>query len=132
MVYTVSLKHLSFKMDLSNIDIMLEDQAQTYAILKYAKDVPMSVYSNVMQELALNFDELHYRKLIRLVKDYKAASSVGIQMTDEVVGSIIVEDGMARYEEDGEVIWCKNVEPAILIGRDSNRTISFDDDDDDF
>lgn len=132
MVYTVSLKHLSFKMNLADISLMLENQEQTYAILKYAKDVPMSVYSNVMQELVLNFEELHHKKLINLVGEYRSVSSVGIQMTDEIVGSIIVEDGMARYEEDGEVIWCKNVEPAILIGRDSSRTISFDDDDDDF
>lgn len=133
MVYTISLRNLSFKMNLSDMTTMLTNQEATYAILRYAKDIPDSVYSLAMQELILNFDEIHYPKLLKIVKAYKSVTSVGIQMSDELVGSIIVEDGIARYEEDGEVIWSRNVEPSILVTGESasKRFLSFDDEDDD-
>lgn len=76
MVFTVSVKHLSYKQDLSNIDLMLEDQESTYAILTYAHDVPEDVYENAMFMLEENMISVTYIKLIRLLVDFINASSL--------------------------------------------------------
>jgi hypothetical protein len=69
-VFTLSLKYLSFKQDLSNIESMLDDQEATYAILRYALDVPTDVYRDAMYMLEEEISSLRYHKLISLVYNW--------------------------------------------------------------
>lgn len=70
MVYTLSLRHLSFKQNISDLDVMLEDQKSTYAILKYCKEVPELVYMGAMDELAANIYLISDKRLARLVSEF--------------------------------------------------------------
>ena len=117
-------------MNLSDSDVMINNQQATYAILRYAKDIPVSVTKQAMDLLSMNIESIYHRKLLKIIKSFQSVNKIGITLTDELVGSIIVEDGIARYEEDGEVLWSKNVDPiSIEIG--SNRLIGLDEDEDD-
>ena len=120
MVYTVILKWLSFKQDLSDTAAMLNDEKSTYVILRYADDIPQSVLSEAMEFLVEVEGGLTYRKLIDLVKQYKAASNIQMTMDeehDETIELIV--------DENGQLIVKK-------LTDDSGATIiDFDDDDDD-
>lgn len=70
MVFTTSVKYLSYKQDLSDIDLMLNDQESTYSILKYAQDVPSDVYENAMFLLEERLIDVTYIKLIQLIIDF--------------------------------------------------------------
>jgi hypothetical protein len=70
MVFTVSVKYLSYKQDIHDIDLMLEDQVSTYAILKYAGDIPDIYYMEAMDDLSDVYTDLTYPKLIELVYQY--------------------------------------------------------------
>ena len=72
---------------------MLEDQKSTYAILRYAFDIPDSLYKVAMNLLAANADSITYDKLKKLVKLYAKASQVGIVMDEEFVETIEVPVG---------------------------------------
>ena len=63
MVFTTSLKYLSYKQDIHDVDQMLADQKSTYAILKYAQDIPDLYYMEAMDDLCDRFDEVTYVKL---------------------------------------------------------------------
>lgn len=67
MVFTISLKNLSFKQNLADIDAMLDDQPATYAILKHATDVPEEVYFHAIYMLEEKMSDITYPKLIELV-----------------------------------------------------------------
>jgi hypothetical protein len=70
MVYTVSVKWLSFKQNISDIDDMLANQQATYAILKYCTEVPEMVYFGAMDELAANIASIVDKRLFSLVEQY--------------------------------------------------------------
>ena len=70
MVFTVSVKYLSYKQDIHNMDSMLRDQESTYAILKYAKDIPDIYYIEAMDDLCDRFEDVTDFKLKRLLFDY--------------------------------------------------------------
>jgi hypothetical protein len=88
MVFIVNLKWLSFKQDLSSISRYLEDQKSTYAILRYAYDIPQSVYSEVMDILIENKECIYYNKLLNLVNEYDKAIQANITGEDEYVETI--------------------------------------------
>lgn len=49
---------------------MLEDEVATYAILKYATDVPEDIYRDAMYMLEEEISSLRYHKLIMYVYDW--------------------------------------------------------------
>lgn len=88
MVFIVNLKWLSFKQDLSSISRYLEDQKSTYAILRYAYDIPQSIYSEVMDILIENKECIYYNKLLNLVNEYDKAIQANITEENEYVETI--------------------------------------------
>ena len=76
MVFTVSLKHLSFKQDVHNLDSMLSDQKATYAILRYAKDLPEYFYIEAMDDLCDNFLYIEYDKLKKFLIEYMTYQAI--------------------------------------------------------
>jgi hypothetical protein len=70
MVFTIGVKGLSYKQDLSNIELMLEDQESTYAVLKYAYDIPDEIYIEAIYALEERIGELEYPKLVKLVYEH--------------------------------------------------------------
>jgi hypothetical protein len=72
MVYSVNLKYLSFKQNISKLDYMLFDETSTYAILKYASDIPSDDYKNAMNILSSAYDSLTNIKLQRLVEEFSS------------------------------------------------------------
>jgi hypothetical protein len=94
MVFVINLKWLSFKQDLSKIDRMLEDQVSTYAILRYAFDIPDRIYRQVMDQLSTYVDEIYYRKLFKLVSLYSKVSNAGLkEFEEEFVETIELKQG---------------------------------------
>jgi hypothetical protein len=90
MIYTVNLRQLSFKQNLSSLITLLNDQQATYAILRYAQEVPERIYNSAMIKLAQNIDQITYKKLLKLVNSYISARRVGIIMDEEFVETIEV------------------------------------------
>jgi len=88
MVFTVNLKQLSFKQDLSNLNIMLTDQVSTYAILRYAQDVPDKAYQRAMNILLASGDNIGHRKLRSLVMAYGKVAGAGMTMDEELEETI--------------------------------------------
>ena len=70
MPYMVSVKWLSFKQNISDIDDMLDDQAATYAVLKYCTEIPEIVYFGAMDELSANIASIVDKRLFKLVEQY--------------------------------------------------------------
>ena len=105
MVFTASLRKFSAKQDLSSINCMLSDQQATYVILRYAQDVPDSVYNKAMFSLAENEESLFYRKLVKLVKAYKAASSIKMEMDEEFVETIEIPVGYKTEDALVDSCW---------------------------
>lgn len=113
MVYTINLKWCSYKQDISSVDKMVSDQPATYAILRYAQDIPESIYRRAMNLLLACTDQITNKKLNKLLKSYANVSKVGIVMDEEFVETLdipaahglIVEGGMRGYSvliEDDE------------------------------
>jgi hypothetical protein len=93
MVFTVNIKWLSFKQNISSLNLLLKDQISTYAILRYAHDIPTSAYKQSMNLLLANTDQLSYKKLKTLVEKYGKVNNVGIFMSDELEETIDVHVG---------------------------------------
>lgn len=90
-VFTVAIKRLSFKQDISDINSMLSDQQSTYAILRYAFDIPTQDYSQTMDSLYEERGSIIYPKLLKLVTLFKKFSSVGMVIeTDEIEKSLAI------------------------------------------
>ena len=70
MVFTLGLRNLSFKQDLSNIEEMLDDQQATYAILRYCSEMPKSIWYNSMDQLVENYHLLKHHKLVIFINEY--------------------------------------------------------------
>lgn len=97
MVYTVNLKWLSFKMDISSPISMLNNQESTYAILRYAYDIPSWAYEKAMEVLISAKESINYGKLKKLVSEYESVSKIQLLMEDEFEESIILtEDDFGR------------------------------------
>jgi hypothetical protein len=102
MVFVINLKWLSFKQDLSKMDRMLEDQVSTYAILRYAFDIPDRVYRQVMDQLSTSLDEIYYRKLHKLVSLYANVSNAGLkEFEEEFIETIEIKQG---YDGQGMIL----------------------------
>lgn len=95
MVYTVNLKWAAFKQDISSLDKMIDNQIATYAILRYAQDIPDAIYKKAMNLLAASVDTIMYRKLAKLVKSYCNVAKVGLVMDEEFVETIEIPVGQA-------------------------------------
>lgn len=127
MVYTVILKWLSFKQDIGNVALMMENEKATYAILRYAADIPQSVYAECMDQLIEVLDALEYRKLIDLVKEFKAVSSISMTMDEEHIETLFLTvdpiTGMmeVKSEDPGD-------QPSFM-GKAVNLLVDDDDDD---
>jgi len=113
MTFSVNLKWLSFKQNLEDKERMLADQVSTYAILRYAHDIPTRVLENTMKWLiSMYFDDaLSDRKLMTLVNEYRKACSINMVMDEEFVETLeipITYDSNMRdddiEEDDGEEI----------------------------
>lgn len=90
MTYTANIKWLSFKQNLSDLTSVSYDEKATYAIMKYAHDIPQSLYCSTMEYLISIKEALYYRKLINLVSEYEAASKTHMVMDEEFVETIEV------------------------------------------
>lgn len=90
MVYAVSLKWASYKQDILNVEQMLSNQCATYAILRYAQDIPESLYKRSMNLLLASIDRITNKKLSKLMKSYAGVAKVGIVMDEEFVETIEV------------------------------------------
>jgi hypothetical protein len=119
MVYTVILKWLSFKQNLADIGEMINNEKATYAILRYAMDIPQPVYANAMEQLSDIEEHLVYQKLINLIREYNSAAGIQMTMDEELDESIELyyEDGMMKVRK--------------LSGDFQNVVILDDDDEDD-
>lgn len=128
MVYTVILKWLGFKQDLSNIATMMADEKATYAILRYATDIPQGVYAECMDQLIEVLDALEYRKLINLVKEFKAVSSISMTMDEEHIETLFLTvdpvTGMMEIKSEEEE------SAPVFMGQPVNLSVEEDDDDD--
>ena len=111
MVFSTNLRSCSFKQYISDIDAMLADQVNTYAILRYAFDIPTKTYSHAMSLLVSNIDYIYDRKLLRLVKEYMSISKVGIVDFDIEFDSTVGID----------------ITSGLIV---DNRTLFFDDEED--
>lgn len=100
MVFTVNLKQLSFKQDISKLKLMLQDQPSTYAILRYAHDIPTTAYAKAMNMLVANGGDITNKKLSRLVKEYSNVSGVAMIMDEEFVESLDIPVGINPVMED--------------------------------
>ena len=100
MVYTINLKWQSYKQDITNIDKMLSDQASTYAILRYAYDIPDSIYKRAMNLLLACMDQITNRKLSKLTHSYAGVAKVGLVMDEELVETIEIPVGIGFSVED--------------------------------
>jgi hypothetical protein len=97
MVFTVSLKRLNYKMNITNISDMLADQESTYAILRYAYDIPSALYKDTMDSLIAEELCLQYPKLIKLVSLYKKTNNIRILIDqDEVETKVLVIDEFGK------------------------------------
>lgn len=104
MVFITQLKWLSFKQDLSDIEKLLTDQVATYAILKYALDIPNSVYFEAIELLSQNIDEIYYEKLLKLIKEYNNNKNISMVMDEEFVETI--EADLSQYYLSGGLhVW---------------------------
>ena len=100
MVYTVNLKWAAFKQDISSLDKMMDNQITTYAILRYAQDIPESIYKKAMNLLAASADIIMYKKLAKLVRSYCNVAKVGIVMDEEFVETLDIPVGFGFTVED--------------------------------
>jgi hypothetical protein len=119
MVYTVILKWLSFKQNIGDIGAMLNDEKSTYAILRYAMDIPQSIYAHAMDQLTDVEEHLLYHKLINLVKEYNSAAGIHMTMDEEI------EETIELYYEDGMMKIRK------MSGNEFQDVALLEDDDDD-
>lgn len=112
MTFLVNLRRLSFKQNLSDKERLLEDQASTYAILRYAQDIPTKILEETMSWLIrmYDLDMLWHRKLMMLVNEYRKVSKISMIMDEEFVETIEVpvtfESNMHEdmYDEDDTII----------------------------
>lgn len=111
MVFNVNLKSIGFKQNISDIDIMLADQINTYAVLRYGRDIPNKIYNNAMSQLVSNIEFIYDRRLYKLVKEYAYVAKVGIVDFDEEFDSTIDVD----------------INTGLIL---DNRTLMFDDSED--
>jgi len=123
MVYTVNLKWLSFKTDLSDVVKMLNDEKATYVILRYAKDIPSWLYETAMDMLISVKSEIYYSKLSNLVKQYESASGIQMTMDEEIDSGLSL-----RINADGSVTVITN--ETLLNEIKSEKSFDIDDDDD--
>jgi len=99
MVYSVMLKWLSFKIDISSLAVMIENQQETYAVLRYAHDIPDLVFKEAMNKLLSREEWIHHRKLLKLVSSYKKIQKPILEIEeDELVETI--EVGVGYKDED--------------------------------
>ena len=70
MVYTLSVKYLSFKQDLSNIEAMLDDQVSTYAVLKYCDEIPDKVWRNAVLLLIDKYNKIKSKGLKAFLDEF--------------------------------------------------------------
>lgn len=128
MVYTVILKWLGFKQDLGNIATMMADEKATYAILRYATDIPQVVYAECMDQLIEVLDALEYRKLINLVKEFKSVSSISMTMDEEHIETLFLTvdpiTGMMEIKSE------ENEDAPVFMGQPINLSVDEEDDDD--
>lgn len=100
MVYSVILKWLSFKADLSSTASMLANQQSTYAILRHAKDVPDKIFKESMEKLKDREGWIGYRKLEKLVKEYKKVSRPMLMVEeDEIVETLEIKVGIKNTDD---------------------------------
>lgn len=88
MVFAVNIRWKGFKQDISSVDTMLKDQTSTYAILRYADDVPDYLYKKAMNLLLACSDQITNKKLNKLIRSYAGVAKVGIVMDEELVETI--------------------------------------------
>ena len=83
-MFTVQLKNLFFKQNITNLETLLADQASTYVILRYAHDIPSAKFTAAIEFLVENIDEITDKRLINFVNEYIKATGVGLlEFTDE-------------------------------------------------
>lgn len=82
-MFTVQLKTLFFKKNISETESLLTDQAATYVILRYAHDIPSATFDIAMNFLVENIDDISDVRLLRFVNDYIDASGISFEFTDE-------------------------------------------------
>jgi hypothetical protein len=71
MVYTVTLEEdLSYKQNICDIELMLEDQESTFIILSHAHDIPECLYKDAMEDLWARIYDITYERLYNLVFEY--------------------------------------------------------------
>lgn len=102
MVYNVEVKWLSFRQDLSNKVRVLNDQQATYAVLKYAQDVPQDTQMACLEFLKKHTGQITDRKLRRLVEEYIRASGAGLIFEPEEFVETIeipVEQTFPNYDQ---------------------------------
>lgn len=106
MVYTVSLKNLSFKQNLGSQQDIFADQISTYAILKYAQDLPDQIYNEVMLDLVDNIDAIYYDKLLLYVQLWKSENLDKIKkyLKDQAFFMDSICDINSNVRDDGFVL----------------------------
>lgn len=88
-MFIARLRNLSFKQNISDTENLLQDQKSSYAVLRYAHDIPTSIFNSAMDFLTQHLDMITERKLLQLVDDYiKATKAVSFEFTDEFDYSI--------------------------------------------
>lgn len=91
MVFTVTLKWMSFKQDISNIMLMLQDQQATYAVLRYAHDIPQVVFLEAMDLLVENKEAIYFAKLLKYVEQYEKNASLTMTADEEFVETVYLD-----------------------------------------
>jgi hypothetical protein len=80
---------------------MLNDQASTYAILRYCFEIPDTTYRRAMNLLLPCMDQIEHPKLIKLLNSYAGITKVGIVMDEEFVETIEVPACNTIFLEEG-------------------------------
>lgn len=131
MVFQVALRWLTFKQDISNINKMLESQIATYAILRYAYDIPEATYKKAMDELAVSADYIDDRRLARIVDQWVKINNVGLQDWEEESVGVLTMDwdtGEMIYTEGDTIVW----QNTVAIAKESAfiQRFEYEEDDD--
>ena len=72
MVYTITLEDedISYKQNICDIELMLKDQEATFAVLKYAVDIPECLYNDAMEDLWSRIYDITDERLYELVFEF--------------------------------------------------------------
>lgn len=72
MVYTITLEDedISYKQNICDIDLMLEDQEATFVVLKFATDIPDCLYNDAMEDLWSRIYDITDERLYNLVFEF--------------------------------------------------------------